>query len=270
MRNRRLHRQPERRPRSSRGPVPAGVPRLRLGRDRGPRREGHSGLPEGGPRPRPGDVAPQAAGRQGGHRAYQVGHARPGDRSQRSSADQRGRPDQRRPQRHHRQCGRAARAAGGPGRHVQLGDRYRGHRPPHRPLRRRDLGAGRARRAVQDQRDLRHRRHRRAAPGPDRRRAQRLPADSRRGRSRDVRGQRSRRAGAAHHVSGPPGRWRAGDRHRSRVPHLQQGRGEHGQGSHQHRPGRGGYRARRAPALHAQGDARAALHRGADAPRPPR
>ena len=72
------------------------------------------------------------------------------------------------------------------------------------------------RRARPDHRDLRLRGHRRAAPGPDRRRQERLAADPRRRRPRDVHRERPVRAGQAHHLGRPPGRRRAGDGDRRR------------------------------------------------------
>ena len=210
-------------PHAHRGPVPAGVPGVRLGRDRGPGRPGRPGFPQRRPGPRPRGFAAPAPGRQGGHRAHPVGHARPRHRGQRPPADQRGRADQRRAQRHHRQRGRAARAPGRPGGEVHLRDRHRGDRPPGGPLRGQHPGGRGPRRAVPDHRDVRHRRPRRAAPGPACGRAQRLPADPGRRRPRDVRGQRPRRAGPAHHVRRAPGRRRAGHGDRVGVPHVQPG-----------------------------------------------
>ena len=86
VRNRRLHRQPERRPDPDGRPVPARVPRLRLGRHRDHLADGDPGLPPGRPGARAGGIAAAAADRQGRHRAYPLGHARPGHAGQRASA----------------------------------------------------------------------------------------------------------------------------------------------------------------------------------------
>ena len=212
---------------------------------------------------------PRRLAGQDRHRAHPVGHPRPGDRAERPPAEQRRRPDHRRPQRHHRQRRRAPRPAGRPGRDVHLRDRHRDHRPPGGALGRGHPGGRRPGGPVPDHRDLRHPGHGPAPPRPAGRRPQRLPAHPRRRRPRDVRGQRPVGHRPAHRLGGPPRRRRAGHGQGRRVPHVQPGGGGHGQVPHHRRPGRRGRRGRRPPALHVQGDPGAALLHPADAAGPP-
>ena len=113
-------------------------------------------------------------GRDGAHA---LGDARRADRRQRAPARVDRRPLRDDPQRHHRELRPAPRAAPREGPHVQVRDRHRGARPPHRPDPAGDRAAARRVRpagADAGRRRVRHRGREPRRAGPARRRPQRL------------------------------------------------------------------------------------------------
>ncbi len=212
--------------------------------------------------------------RQHRHRAHALGHARRAGGAQRAPAflQRAGGRDRRRrhepvahragPQRHHREPRRTARRAAAARLRLRQPDRHRGHRPPGAPALRRRPARRRAARAAAAARRLRDRgvlprraapRGRRApgiaagaGPGPGRE----LPRQRRDGAGRRDRPDRLPRRGRRRRPADGP---RLGQRAGRRRP-LPHGRapGAHGAGAQ--RRGRAGA----VPALHAEGDLRAA------------
>ena len=130
--NRRLHRPARRGADPDARTASARVSRLRL---RGYRRRAQrqAARPqEQGQGPRAREPLAREAARRPRHRAHALGDARRAERSQRASAQRRGEPLRDRPQRHHRERGRAARAPRSAGRRVPVGDRFRSARASHR------------------------------------------------------------------------------------------------------------------------------------------
>ena len=273
MRHRRLHRCAGRRPDPPRGAGTAGVPRLRLRGCRGRHQERPQDPQVAGPGGRPRRRAARPVQGGAGHRAHALGDPRRADRGQRAPAHGRRRPDRRRAQRDHRERGRAARQADRRRRRVPLADRHRGRAPSDRRGLRGRRPRPRARGqpgAAQRGGRLRHRRSRRRAPGPDRRRPQRQPRAAGDRRARDVRRLRRRRPRRLHPPGRLPRRRRARDDHDRRLPDLHPGRPVDGQEPGDDRLGHHRRRDRRPRPLPPEGDRRAAADHRADAARPAR
>ncbi len=268
MRHRRRGLVAQHRPGADRRRPATRVPRVRLdrpGRDRGRRRRiAGAAAARGQHRAR---REPGGGGRRRrhhrhhGHLAHALGDARRTDAGQRPSAHL-GRRGRRRAQRHHRELGGAARQARRAGLRVRHADRHRGHRAPRaralaRPRGRRPAarGAGRDRRIP---RRLRDRRRLDARARPRRRRAQRQPAGRRPRRRRSL--PRLRRRGAA--VGDAAGRLPGRGRRRRRPPRGLRDRRRPRRARRAARHHRRGFerrgRAGAVPALHAEGDLRAA------------
>ncbi len=161
-------------------------------------------------------------------------------------------------------------APGGRGPSVHLGDRYRGPRAPDRGAVSRRPGRGGPRCPQRGARRVRHRRHAPRPPRSDRGRPHERAAHRRAGGWRGIPGERRARDPGAHQERRHP----PGGRHRRRDP----GRG------HDHRHGRRPRRPPRhqdplehrrrgegwLPALHPEGDLRAAARHRRGAPRPRR
>ena len=264
MRNHRLHRSAARGSDPSRRPRTARVPRLRLRRHRALRR---TAPPLPGPRHRQAGPAhephrghPAACRRR--RRPHALGNPRPALRGERASAAGPVRARRGGAQRHHRELRDAAPALHRSRRALRLRDRHRGARPPRR---RRARGRGRPRsgtagRAHRDRGRLLRRRDRdgRSGEAGGRARRERRRAGDRPRRRRAVRRLGPGRAApvlAARHLPRP----RRDRRHspRGRHDHRRRRRARRAAASAAAvRPGGGGQGA--LPALHAEGDPRAA------------
>ena len=220
MRDRRVRREPAGRAAAAGGAGPAGAPGLRLGgcrRARPGQGEPAAGGEEGRPGARPGRAAAQAVRRQGRHRPHPLGDPRSGERRQRAPAHRHQGRRGRRPQRDHRQRGRAAGRAGGGRCRPGLRHRHRGARAPDRPLGGGDPRGEGGRGPGPGRGHLRAGGPARGVPRPDRGGPQRQPADHRRRRPRDARRVRPGRPGPLHDPGRAPRRRRARHHHRRRV-----------------------------------------------------
>ena len=206
-------------------------------------------------------AAEAGTGRRHRHRPHPLGHAWRAGGAQRAPALLQ-QPHRAGAQRHHRKPRRAARRAAGPRLRLQQPDRHRGHRPPGAPpLRRRPVRRRAARHAAPEGRlcDCRVLPRRAAARGG---RARRLAADPGHRQGRELPRQRRHGAGRCHRPDRLSGRGRRGrpatrqdlDRRAPGRRPLQEraARSAHGGGAQ--RRGRTGA----VPALHAEGDLRAA------------
>ena len=262
VRHRRRGQPPQHRSHPDRGPQAAGIPRLRFlrrGRASGrPTEAGAQHRARGPARSQRGGGRP---GRRHRHRPHPLGHAWRAGGAQRAPALLQ-QPHRAGAQRHHRKPRRAARRAAGPRLRLQQPDRHRGHRPPGGPpLRRRPVRRSAARHAAPEGRlcDCRVLPRRAAARGG---RARRLAADPGHRQGRELPRQRRHGAGRCDRPDRLSGRGRRGrpatgqdlDRRAPGRRPLQEraARSAHGGGAQ--RRGRTGP----VPALHAEGNLRAA------------
>ena len=204
-----------------------------------------------------------------GHRAHPLGHARRADHAERPSAHRPGRPHRRHPQRHHRELERHPEGARGARPQLQVRDRHRGAGPPRGRVLPGQPRGGRGGGAARRRRRLRPGVHLRGRAGRARGRAEGLAPAGGRGRERVLRRLRRVAAAAVHPLGGLPRRRRAGGPHPRRLPGAEPPDDPHQQAGEPDRLGPGDGGAQRLPALHAEGDPRAAREPLQHAPRPP-